>query len=160
MRATCSFRQRAKTHSILGFQAMKGFPGCLMPLLCCHLLHCHDFGRLRELPVTSRSFLAKKSIRLLYVGACFFFLYTMSHVRITVLSVASAFRRMSRPIDLGTLRTFSKVPSRHIGDHLGGNLCKVAHLYLRRIVLFACGSTRTTSFRLVSAGCLEHCLPW
>jgi hypothetical protein len=159
VRATCSFGQRTKTHSILGFQAMKGFPGCLMPLLRCHLLYCPDSGRLRELPVTSRSFPAKKSIRLLYVGVCFSFLYTMSHVRITVLSVANASRRISRPIDL-ILRTFSKVPSRHIGDHLGGNLCKVAHLYLRRIVLFACGSTRTTSFRLVFAGCLGHCLPW
>lgn len=140
-----------KTHSILGSQATRGSHACLMPPLSSHLLHLLDFGRF-WVQVFSRSFPERIPIRLPCVGACFFFLYTLSHVRITVQCRPG--KRVAAElltIETRILRTFSRVPSRYIGDHLDGNLCMADHWYLRRIVLSACGSTRTTSSRLVFA---------
>ena len=84
----------------------------------------------------------------------------MSHVSITVQCRPG--ERVAAYLsteEISILRTFSEVLSRHIGGCLGGNLCKAAHLHLRRIVLCVCDSTHTTSSRLVFADCLGHCLP-
>lgn len=107
--------------------------------------------------MTSRLFPVKSSISLLCVEAYFSFLYTISHVRAAVQTrLGRLFAADFSTGETRILRTFSEVPSGHIDDRLGCNLCKAAHLRLRRIVLCACGSTRTTSSRLVFAGCSGH----